>query len=810
MTFIRVFQLKILKLSQYCHFELSWGKGLTISAKLDYPTSLEISYADWRQAYLNCYENLRGKVVKKGKIKAPPQDWQGKLREAEACFLSEFHLWLRNKQLYEIRETIADAARDIPNSDNHWVDVLLTCNTPELARLPWEAWEINTKLSAPGTRTIRLARVPDNIRYATISPVRRKARVLAILGDDKGLDFEEDKQALRGFSNVAEVKFTGWQPGKDIAQLKQEIAEKICDRKGWDILFFAGHSNETSDTGGELSIAPQVSIAIKDIVQPLQQARDRGLQFAIFNSCSGISIAESLIDLGLPQVAVMREPIHNQVAQEFLVQFLNSLAEYKDVHEALLDACAFLKEQKNLTYPSTYLIPSLFRHPQSELFRLEPFGVWHSIKSWLPTKKEGVYLVAFLTLSIIPPVQDFLLEPRLLLQSAYRQFTQGTENVLPPPNQQSPVLLVQIDKKSLAEDKVRLVNERYMDYGYLSRIVDKLVQRNARLIGVDYILDRDKEQPDNSIKLKQSIDKAINKGTWFVWGANEADKEGISPDIANLNQSMAGDINLYDWYVELPKNNCSDTCPFAYLLALSDCLLSQDIYNTNLLQPQLSTTNFRDSVVSSINTKDKQTDFLKELKFPAINNFFQWFQPIIDYSIPPKQAYETISACELLGSCTPTPAIAQKDLKSKILIIAAGGYKQAGVNKKGEDNAYIPLPVAFWRGAKGWNDWFNGEKSFTGGEAHAYTVHHLLNQHLVVPIPNFFMVLVGAVLGKIIRKILQHHPRGVRLGLIGFGTTTVVYVFVSLQVYISLAVLVPIVFPLAVLGNYLRLALGKK
>ena len=807
MNFIKLFNLKIIKINRGCNFELSWEEGLTISATLDYPDSLETSYADWRQAYLHCYENLRAKIVRKGKVQAPLPDSQAKLREAEAHFLSEFHRWLRNEQLYEIRETITNAARNITNPNNHWVDVLLTCHTLELARLPWEAWEINTKLSAPGTRTIRLARIPNRIRSKTISPIRRKARVLAILGDDKGLNFEDDKQALRMFSNVAEVEFTGWQPGKDIAQLKQEIAEKICDRKGWDILFFAGHSNENINTGGQLSIAPQVSIGIKDIAKPLEKARDRGLQFAIFNSCSGISIAESLIDLGLPQVAVMREPIHNQVAQEFLVQFLNSLAKYKDVHESLLDACAFLKEQKNLTYPSTYLIPSLFRHPQSQLFNLEPFGIWYSIKKWLPSKKEGVYLTAFLTLSLISPIQDLLLEPRLLLQSSYRQFTQGTKNITPAPNQKSPILLVQIDRKSLKRDKVQLVDERYMNYSYLSRIVDKLVENDAQLIGVDYILDRDKKQPENSQQFKQSIDKAVNQGTWFVWGANEIEEEGISPDIANLNQSMAGDITLYDWYMELPENNCQKTCPFAYLLSLSHRLLNQDISPDNLLQPQFSETNFRNQVFSPTNIKDKDIDLFPEFQFPAVNNFFWWFQPIIDYSIPPRQAYETISACELLGSCTPTPAIAKKNLKSKIVIIAPGGYKQAGVDKEGEDNAIVPIPIAFWRGKQGWDDFLDGKKSFTGGEAHAYTVHHFLNRHLVVPIPNFFMVLLAAVLGTFIGKVLQNHPHRVGWGWIGFGTGTVVYVVVSLQVYISSAVLVPIVFPLIVLGNYLRLGL---
>jgi hypothetical protein len=121
-----------------------------------------------------------------------------------------------------------------------------------------------------------------------------------------------------------------------------------------------------------------------------------------------------LINLGLSQVAVMREPIHDQVAQEFLVQFLQSLAQYKDVHEALLDASQFLKqEDKRLSYPSAYLVPSLFRHPGAELFRIKPFGSVEALKRWLPTKPEASWLVALLFLSLLPPVQSLLLEPRI-------------------------------------------------------------------------------------------------------------------------------------------------------------------------------------------------------------------------------------------------------------------------------------------------------------------------------------------------------------------------------------------------------------
>ncbi|NER98704.1 MAG: CHASE2 domain-containing protein [Symploca sp. SIO1B1] len=792
----KLFRLQVIKLEQTCHFELSWGQGKTLAADLAYPLSLSVSYADWHKAYLEYYQNqnLRGRVPKSGSGKIT-KNWQALLREAEAKLSSAFHDWLRSGQLYEIRQTIADAAKAQPTSAHYWVDILLTYNCHELACLPWEAWEINTSLSAGGT--IRLARVPSKVRNSTTSPVARKARVLAILGDEKGLNFKEEKKALRSFSQIAEVEFCGWQEGKDNSQLKEKIAKKISDRQGWDILFFAGHSNETALTGGELGIAPGVSLSIKELEPYLHEARSHGLQFAIFNSCDGISIAESLINLGLPQVVVMREPIHNDVAQEFLVQFLQSLTQYQDVHTALLDACAFLKEKKQLTYPSAYLIPSLFRHPEAPLFRLEPFGLWHSVKNWLPTKREAFWLSAFLLLSLIPPVQDLLLEPRLLLQAVYRQAVVGEKATA------SPLLLVKIDNKSLQADKVELVKEKYLDYSYLARILAELTKRKAEVVGVDYILDKDKEQPEASQKLKEAVDIAVQQETWLVWGADEEDTLGVSDNIASLQQTMVGDIRSYHWYMELPKQNCTKTCPFAYLLALSETLLNSD--TANLPKPEESRTDFRTSVVNFNPGNNEQVSFLHKLRLSA--NFLFWFPPIIDYALPPEQVYTTISACELLGSCESEATEELTNFLPPIVMIVPGGYQEAGVVEGGEDNALPPLPIAFWRGAAGWKDFWDGKPSFTGGETHGYMVYQYLHQHLVIMIPSFLLVLFAAGLGKGLILLIRSHPEPRQVWLIRFAIATIIYTMISLQVYLSLAVVFPLFWPLVTVGNYLRLGL---
>ena len=68
----------------------------------------------------------------------------------------------------------------------------------------------------------------------------------------------------------------------------------------------------------------------------------------------------------------MREPIHNRVAQTFLIQFLQSLSHLDDVHTALQKVSQSLRSESNLTYPSAHLVPSLFRHSDAALFRLHP------------------------------------------------------------------------------------------------------------------------------------------------------------------------------------------------------------------------------------------------------------------------------------------------------------------------------------------------------------------------------------------------------------------------------------------------------
>ena len=791
-------------------FELSWGQGQQRTAQLEYPPILEQLYEDWRRVYLSFYKSeLRGRVVDDGTMAPQPVDWHAKVVQAEAALMYEFHRWLRSRELFEIREQIAQN-RSIASQTESKIEVFLTCTPLELARLPWEAWEIASQSS------IRISRTPSNIQKAgnTQKQHRNKTRVLMIIGQDEHLNFQEEIKAVAALNKQLDIRFVGWQQKQEqsqtIEQLKTEIRDALTDSEGWDILLFAGHSNEQQLLGGQIAIAPNASISIQEIARDLEIAQQRGLKFALFNSCNGLNIAETLIDLGLSQVAIMREAVHNRVAQEFLVQFLQHLAQYKDVHDCLLAACDTLKVKQNLTYPSAYLIPTLFRHPGAELFRLYPRGWQARLRQLLPNKIEALALLVLVFLSLQIPVQFSLQQQRLLVQAAYRNLTGQRDSDVKSTIEPTPILLVQIDEKSIREAGIS--DPRPMDRTYLARLIDRLVALDAQVIGLDYLLDR--PQGDNDEVMGRSIRAAVSgdSPSWLVFATIRHDVEGwlgVLPEIAHSQWSLPGHIGVRRWDLRLlgtSELQGHSPLPFPYALALAEYLHGE---RGNAPQPQLdSSTDLVDRSIAYVRQTGDSDSPLLSPRFhrqPLTAFSYRWRQkwlhPILDFSIPPQRVYDRIPAWQLLDESADVPQL--KANFQPIVIVAAGGYEEAGIATDGSDNFPLPPAMAYWRDRETPPDprWH-----LTGAEAQAYALHHVLTQRVVVPIPDLWAIGVAVLLGKgmaVVWGLQQGKVRSTR------GKFSIVfdphlpfvlaipatYGLMSLQVYIGAGLLFPWVLP---------------
>lgn len=799
------FRLNVYQLDQNCRFELTWGKGKRLTASLVLPTQLMALYTAWREAYLGYYKQaLRGRVEAMGHFGSLEPDWHCQLVQAEAKLVSEFHRWLKHGDLFDMQKELLRAGaglRDASSGEKTLagMELFLSCEPIDIARLPWETWDLGPH--------IQVVRSPPTIRAETSERqhFRRgnKTRVLAILDDDTGLNFEDDRAALNTYNALLDIHYVGWQPGEDPRALKERICEVIAHPQGWDILFFAGHSNEAALLKGQIAIAPNTTLFIHDLSPYLQQAQQRGLQFALFNSCSGLDIAHGLIDLGLSQVAIMREPIHNQVAQVFLVQLLQRLAQFQNVQDALWATCQYLKQEQNLAYPSAYLVPSLFRHPQSVPYRIRPTGWKGILRRWRPRWPEALTVATLTLLSLLPQVQDPLIDQRVLAQAIYRNITnQGMAGASPP------VVLVQIDQETFA--RWGTTDYKPMNRALLADIITRLTELDAQAIGLDYLLDL--AQPDHDSTLNQALQQAVEQHqVWpvFITVQNpNGDWVEVNPQVASPQWMLQGDAWIPQWHV-LPQSSADyDRPAFSYQLVLAHWLaqLAQS-GQPNGPQPGQSGASLDAAVQDYLDAAQLRDRRLSNSPAPGLFSprahlhpltaasywlHQRWLQPLLDFSIPPEQVYVAVPAWQLLETPGTILSLLKTDtLSDAIVIVAAGGYLQAGVIADGDDNLPLPPAMDYWYGQSGQSNVY-----LTGGEAHAYMAHHFWSNRLVVPIPDSWMVLMAALMGKALVLYGADRPSHRRRWLgVYMVVATAGYGLLSLQLYLSGAILLPWLLP---------------
>jgi WD40 repeat protein/energy-coupling factor transporter ATP-binding protein EcfA2 len=198
------------------------------------------------------------------------------------------------------------------------IRVIIETNDSLLRRLPWHRWNFFGDYSQA---EVALSR-PEYKRTRQLeqkSP-RNQVRILAIIGNSKGIDLEAEISFLNSLED-AEVCFL-------VSPSRQEFNTQLWHPAGWDILFFAGHSQSEGDAGRIYINENKTnnSLTIEQLEEALKGAIVQGLKLAIFNSCDGLGLASALEKLNIPTVITMREPVPNRVAQDFFNHFLEAFS----------------------------------------------------------------------------------------------------------------------------------------------------------------------------------------------------------------------------------------------------------------------------------------------------------------------------------------------------------------------------------------------------------------------------------------------------------------------------------------------------
>ncbi len=396
---------------------------------------------------------------------------------AVAVLCDSLNAWLHSESFRRPRETLL--ANLMPCEE---VRVILQTEDRLLQRLPWHLCD----LFKPYKAEIALS-APAYERVKQVAPTKPQVRILAILGNSEGIDIQADRAMLENLPN-AKVKFL-------VEPKRQELTDQLWSQ-GWDILFFAGHSasqtipqqrlRSPDKEIGHIWINQTDSLTIRDLNYALKTAVEHGLKLAIFNSCDGLGLARELGNLQIPQVVVMREPVPDRVAQEFLMCFLKAFAGGESFYLAVREARERLQSIED-QFPCATWLPIIYQNPAEVPPKWKDLRGEESVSDRpqqrrpVPTRHifSKALLASVVITSLVVGVRQLGMLQSLELQ-AFDHLNQLRPIEGPDPR----LLVVSVTEADIQAQNQEMGQGSLSDYSLL-RLLLKLEKYQPRAIGLD-------------------------------------------------------------------------------------------------------------------------------------------------------------------------------------------------------------------------------------------------------------------------------------------------------------------------------------
>ena len=432
---------------------------------------IPLHYNLWQKAYLGLGANSR---LESNKAFVSNYSRSDNCDRAAAKLLASLNNWLDANSFRNLKERFL--AKLNPADE---IRILIQTENIQLQCLPWHLvdwFEPYTKAE------IAIGKANYEIGAAQKRRLNAQVRILAIMGNSLGIDLECDRQILAQLPNSSTVCLN--------KPTRQEITERLWDTQGWEILFFAGHSNsDRSKQTGCLQI-DATDLTIEELKYGLAKAVERGLQIAIFNSCDGLGLASELAELKIPQIIVMREPVPDLVAQEFLKYFLQAYAGGEGFYSAVREARAKLQGLED-RFPCATWLPVIVQNPGSDP------PSWHQLfqpdrATFDPPATPRIDRALVLVCSLLSTIAAMGIRTLGLLHGWELSAFDYLSNRLPEETGDSRILIVGADDTDISASK----------YGYpigdrtLNQLVERLQQYEPAVIGIDIF--RDFPQPSGS------------------------------------------------------------------------------------------------------------------------------------------------------------------------------------------------------------------------------------------------------------------------------------------------------------------------
>ena len=455
-----------------------------ITGKLPSFPEMPLYYSHWQSSYRQIGNRYR---LYADKMQVTNVSMIQDCENASHILRARFNTWLRAEEFRPLREKWLERL-----SSTEEVRVILQTENSQLQLLPWHLWDLLERypkaeiaLSSPSYDRIPKPRTKNKL-----------VNILAIVGNSQGIDTQADQALLQQCSN-AEVSFL-------VEPQRKELTEHLWG-KNWDILFFAGHSSSNKNgESGRIYLNKTDSLTIGELKYALKKAIENGLQLAIFNSCDGLGLARELADLQIPQMIVMREPVPDQVAKEFLKYFLEGFASSEPLYQSVRQARERLQGLED-KFPCATWLPMICQNPA----QIPP--TWDELRSTKPEAPNlGLSIRQRFTITLLSTlaITGFVCGPRLLglLENPEITAYDLMMRSRPAEGLDSRLLIITIDDNDLAiqrKNNEDLIGASISEKS-LNKLLAKLNQYQPRAIGLDIYRDFKAKQPDLITRLQKT------------------------------------------------------------------------------------------------------------------------------------------------------------------------------------------------------------------------------------------------------------------------------------------------------------------
>lgn len=456
-----------------------------ITGKLPSFPEMPLYYSHWQSSYRQIGNRYR---LHADKMQVTNVSMIQDCENTSHILRVRFNTWLRAEEFRPLREKWLERL-----SSSEEVRVILQTENRQLQLLPWHLWDLLERypkaeiaLSSPSYDRIHKPRTLNQL-----------VNILAIVGNSQGIDTQADQALLQQCTN-AEVSFL-------VEPQRQQLTDHLWG-KNWDILFFAGHSSSQGNGGsGRIYLNKTDSLSIAELKYALRKAIENGLQLAIFNSCDGLGLAQELADLQIPQMIVMREPVPDQVAKEFLKYFLQGFAGGESFYQSVRQARERLQGLED-RFPCATWLPVICQNPA----QIPP--------TWDELRSRKIEDIPNLALSTRRRFQTTLLSSfvitALVLGARLVGFVESLEiqafdlmmRSRPAEGLDPRLLVITIDDDDLAiqrQNDESLIGASISEKS-LNKLLAKLNQYQPRAIGLDIYRDFNAKQPDLITHLQQT------------------------------------------------------------------------------------------------------------------------------------------------------------------------------------------------------------------------------------------------------------------------------------------------------------------